>query len=59
MSGEGDHAQHAAGGADAVPAGVDPAQVDEKVTGKQRLRGGDSLPVADILDHVLRAVAGE
>src|SRR5690554_5796598 len=59
LIGEGDHAQHAAGGADAVPVVVDSAQVDEKVTGKQRLLGGDSLPVADLLDRVLRAVAGE
>ncbi|MDX9738301.1 MAG: hypothetical protein RBT53_09175 [Azonexus sp.] len=34
LIGEGDHAQHAAGGADAVPVVVDSAQVDEKVTGE-------------------------
>src|SRR5690606_39356921 len=56
---EGDHAQHAAGGADAVPVVVDSAQVDEKVTGEQWLLYDSPLPLADLFDCVLRAVAGE
>src|SRR5690606_41925427 len=37
LIGEGNHAQHAAGGADAVPVVVESAQVDEKVTGEEWL----------------------
>src|SRR5690606_26984167 len=44
--GEGDQAQHAAGGADAVPAVLDSAQVDEKVTGEEWLLDDGPLPLA-------------
>src|SRR5690554_6022614 len=56
---EGDHAQHSARGAYAVPVVRNRAQVDEKVTGKQWLLHDAPLPVSDLFNRMLGAVTGK